>query len=208
MVEEKVLKLVKLIQSHKVRYIPANLRLFIISEKEYLRITNRGINSSWHTDDFGIGETFRCEREHILDLFAKLEFFVNEIIRLKLLGWENPNHQMLEEILEYTDFFSRIKLLNNWGIIDKKLLGLLVETKQTRNGLAHKWSVDEVNYKGVQLIKNFEKFKEDMKLIWKGLLECYKGEQEKIDFDKLIKELEDLNSQEPDTQHPKSNTLK
>lgn len=203
MVEEKIERVMRLIQSHRTRHLPANLRIFLISEKEHLRITYRGINFSWHTDDFGIGETFKYERGEILDLFSKLEFFVNEIIRLKLLGWENPNHQMLEGILENIDFFSRIKLLESWKIIGNPLKELLLETRQVRNGLAHKWDIREVNYKADTLEKNFKIFKEDMIKIWKELLEVYKEEQGKIDFDKLIKEIEDLNPEETNRNAPK-----
>jgi len=48
----------------------------------------------------------QLDRGKILDIFSKLEFFVNEFIQAELLGLFSPKADYLGDILEYVDFFS------------------------------------------------------------------------------------------------------
>jgi hypothetical protein len=91
------------------------------------------------------------ERGDILDIFSKLEFLVNELIQAKLLSLFSPDASFLEDVLENVDLFSRIRLPQQWGIIGNKLWAIMMNLKQVRNGLAHKWKEAEVNYKGKKI---------------------------------------------------------
>ena len=93
---------------------------------------------------------------------------------------------MLDDILEYVDFFFRIKLLHNWNIFDKsadkEAINIFNELKQVRNGLAHKWKESDVNYKDIKLTENMDQFKQDLEKVWKRLITLYMQEQDgKID---------------------------
>ena len=180
-----------------------NFRLFLLGDKKILRIFNGKTTIITFSDELGLAENLRCDRGNILDLFSKLEFMVNEIIRLKLLGPISENNFMLDAILENVDFFSRIKLLFDWNIIDKETEEYLMKTKQVRNGLAHKWSESEVNYNGkpikLTLLQagrpydggSFNEFKNDMKIILASLWRAYKTEQKNLDLPKLLEPLFD-----------------
>ncbi|MGO8761056.1 MAG: hypothetical protein ACLP2P_05420 [Desulfobaccales bacterium] len=177
-------------------YFPSNIRLFLITNENYIRINKRKISITYslETDVFDV-KYLKCERGLILDVFSKIEFLANEIIILKVLGFKLEGEiydksLMLDDILENIDLFSRIKILNKWKIIGNKLFDLLIKTKEVRNGFAHAWDDDEVYYHKKKIKDNFSKFKEDMSSVCSQLLEIYKSLQDKIDFETLINRIE------------------
>lgn len=186
--KEKINELGKLILSGK---FPANLRLFLITDTEYLRIYKGKVEMNHFP--FGFVKGLKLDRGNILDFFSKVEFFINEIIQLKLLGFNSDKYGMLDDVLENVDLFSRIKILNDWKIIDDKLKNKFNETKKVRNGFAHLWSESEIEYQGKPIKETFPKFKSDMEEIWTQLLKIYSVEQKKIDIDKLLTEIKALN---------------
>jgi len=190
--EDKFNELIKIIFSS--RKLPSNLRLFLITEKEYIRIYYGRITTSHFAEEYGFIRSLRFERGDILDMFSKLEFFVNELFQLKILGPSSDKGFMLDKLLENIDFFSRIRLLKEFGIIDGVLFNLLMQAKQVRNGFAHAWDENEVIYKGGLIKAKFLEFKQDMEKVWKNLLDIYKTEQEKIDIQGIINQLKELNS--------------
>jgi hypothetical protein len=58
------------------------------------------------------------ERGDILDIFSKLEFLVNELIQAKLLSLFSPDASFLEDVLENVDLFSRIRLPQQWELLE------------------------------------------------------------------------------------------
>lgn len=178
---------------HSVRCLPGE-PLFFINPREYVRVYEGHISTSRSIEDWWSIRNLRCERGPILDLFSKLEFLVNMLIKIKICG-DTPDRSrglMLDELLVNTDLFSRIKLLEKWGIIDKKLSELLMQTKGVRNGLAHAWSESEVQYKGEKLETNFSVFKKDFETIWHTLSGTYATEQERI-LPNVIERIKKLN---------------
>jgi hypothetical protein len=115
----------------------------------------------------------------------------NQLIQAKLLGLFSYNAAQLDDVLEYVDFFSRIKL-QNWNMLDKnadkEIINLLNELKQVRNGLAHRWKETEVNYKGKELTENMSQLRLDLEKVWKKLITLYMQEQD-IKIDEIIDRL-------------------
>ncbi|TKJ44966.1 hypothetical protein CEE35_05790 [Candidatus Aerophobetes bacterium Ae_b3b] len=182
--EDKIKQLAQLILDTKI--VPKSLRLFLIGEDYWVRIYYGAFSIRVGVREYGFVRNLNLERGAVLDIFAKLEFFVNELIQLKLLGPSHKKGQILDDILQYVDFFSRVRFLKEWDIIDNHLSNLLYQTKQVRNGFAHSWSEDEIKYKGKLIKNNFSDFKQDLEEAWRRLVEIYKKEQEKIDIDKFI----------------------
>ena len=191
--DKKVLELSKAIINAKK--FPQNLRLFLITETQFIRLYYGKLNASIWGEGSSYVKSLRLDRGQILDLFSKLEFFINEFILLRILGPNSPKGLLLDDILENVDFFSRIRILNKWNVIDNALLGLLLQTKQVRNGFAHAWDESEVMYKAKPIRKMFAQFKKDMEQIWKKLLEIYKIEQAKIDIESIIRQLKEENEE-------------
>ena len=189
----KLRELVDIIK--KSDYFPIDIRLFLITDENYIRIFRRKISITYSldTDVFHLG-FLRCDRGLILDVFSKIEFLVNEIMILKVLGFKLEGEVydkslMLDDILDNIDLFSMVRILNKWNIVDNNLLNLLIQTKQVRNGFAHAWDTDEVFYRGKKIKDNFPKFKEDVSRVCSQLLEIYKSLQDKIDFEILINKI-------------------
>ena len=163
---EEVIKLLNGIEN-----FPENHRLFLITDKSYIRIYYGIITSSWTAEEFYEIRSLRLERGEILELFSKLEFIVNELIQLKILGANSDKGKNLDDILENVDLFSRIRLLNKWGIIDKSVNGKLMHVKQVRNGFAHAWGKEEVRYKGEVITIPWHKINKVKRREYRGNME-------------------------------------
>ena len=107
--EDKVKELAQLILETKV--VPKDLRLFLIGEDYWVRIYYGEFSIRVGASEYEVVSNLNLDRGAILDVFAKLEFFINEVIQLKLLGSGHEKGRMLDAILEYVDFFSRIRFL-------------------------------------------------------------------------------------------------
>jgi hypothetical protein len=175
----------------KSDYFPTNIRLFLITDKSYISIFGRKISTTYPlgTDVFHV-KSLRCDRGLILDVFSKIEFFLNELIILTVLSFKleegiYDKNIMLGDILDNVDLFSKAKILNKWEIFNNELLNLFMQVKQVRNGFAHVWDKDEIIYRGKKIKDNFNKFKEDLSNVCFQLLEIYKSLQGKIDFEAI-----------------------
>lgn len=174
---------------------PLNIRLFLITDENYITMHGKKISITYiqNTDIF-MAEYLKCNRGSILDIFSKIEFLVNEIIILKVLGFKlegdvYDKSLMLDDILENIDLFSRAKILKEWKLIGNKLFDLFIKTKQIRNKFAHTWDINEIDYYGKEIKKNFPKFKEDISNVCSQLLEIYKSLQDKMDFEIIINKI-------------------
>jgi hypothetical protein len=193
--KEEISELFDYLKSSRIRNFPKNLRLFLIDEDAYIWIYKGEL-------EYAIGHNYRVfllnlNRGKILDLFSKLEFIVNEIIQLELLGFNSEKSYLLDDILENVDLFSRIRLLKEWNVIDNTLLNQLMQIKQVRNGFAHAWKIKTVKYKGDLIKKKFGEFRDDMNSIVTNLILIYNSRLEEsanIDSIRNIKrQLQELN---------------
>jgi uncharacterized protein YutE (UPF0331/DUF86 family) len=91
----------------------------------------------------------------------------------------------LEELLENVDLFSRLKFLRSREIIPETTYSLANQMKQVRNGLAHRWNIEEVNFRGRRLKANFTQFQNEFAEVWKSMIEAYEREQQKFDYEKI-----------------------
>ncbi len=173
--------------------IPEDIRMFMITKTMYVRIYRGKATWKLLSEEFEFVKRMKCERGEILDLFSKMEFMVNELIQLNLLGANARDSEKLDDLLAYVDFFGRLKLLKKWGILDNGTVEMLNQTKQVRNGFAHAWGVEEILYKEKPIGKNFETFKKDMEKIWDALVEVYSKEQKKYDVDEIFENIRKYN---------------
>jgi len=132
--------------------------------------------------------TVGFDRGEILDVFSKIEFIVNEIITRVILSAGSSG--FLGDLLNSIDLFTKIRLLNDWSIINNQLFGMLVELKKVRNGFAHNWTIRNVNYRNVNLDNKvgFNKFKKDLNSAWKKLVSIYETHQ--FDLNEMLRDLE------------------
>ncbi len=173
--------------------IPKDIRLFMITKNMYVRIYKGKVNWRLLEEEFEFVRKMKCERGEILDLFSKMEVMVNELIQLNLLGANAKEAEKLDDLLAYVDFFSRLRILGKWGILDNKTVEMLNQAKQVRNGFAHAWGVEEVLYKEKPIGQNFEVFKKDMEQIWKELVGAYSVEQKRYDIPGIFQRIREYN---------------
>lgn len=169
--------------------IPERIRLFMITDKMYVRIYKGKATWKLQEEEFGIVKKLGCERGEILDLFSKMEFLVNELIQLRVLGPNSENAEKMDDILSGLDLFGRVKLLKRWGMLDNKHAEMLNQARQARNGFAHAWGTEEVLYKEKPIEKTFPQFKKDMEEIWEALVAAYSLEQKKYDISGIFEEI-------------------
>jgi len=167
--------------------IPKTIRLFMITKNMYVRVYHGQISWKLLSEDFEFIKKMRCERGEILDIFSKMEFMINELIQLNLLGANSKEADKLDEVLIQIDLFSRLKLLKKWKILNNKTVEKINQTKQVRNSFAHAWGVEDVKYKNKPIKENFEEFKKDMLEIWEDLERIYSIEQKKYDINEIFK---------------------
>jgi len=173
--------------------LPKDLNIFLITEKEYVRVHNGLHSGGVQSEDYGLIKNLKLDRGQILSIFSKLEFLLRELISLKLLEYNAEKRQMMDDILENLRLHQMIEIINEWGIVDNTAKNKLIELKKVRNSFAHSWSKYEVYYEGKPIKSVFEKFKLDFLEVWKILIERYKIEQEKIDIDKIINSIKNIN---------------
>ena len=169
--------------------IPKDIRLFMITKNMYVRIYQGKVTWRLLSEEFEFVKKMKCERGEILDLFSKMEFMINELIQLNLLGANEEGAEKLDDLLAQADFFSRLKLLRKWKSLNNKTVEMLNQAKQVRNGFAHAWGIEEVLYKEKPIEENFETFKKDMEEIWRALVEVYSVEQKKYDIDEIFEKI-------------------
>ncbi|MCP4647662.1 MAG: hypothetical protein GY852_08000 [bacterium] len=158
----------------------------MITEKMYVRIYRGKVAWKLLSEEFEFVRKLKCERGEILDLFSKMEFMVNELIQLRVLGANSDGAEKLDDLLAQVDFFSRLRVLRKWGVLENKTVEMVNQTKQVRNGFAHAWGTEEVSYKEKPIGGNFEVFKKDMEEIWKALVDVYSVEQKKYDVSEIF----------------------
>jgi hypothetical protein len=173
--------------------IPRDIRLFMITEKMYVRMYRGKVTWRLLSEEFEFVRKLECGRGEILDLFSKMEFLVNELIQLQVLGPNSAKAEKLDDVLGHVDFFSRLRMLRRWGLLENKTVEMLNQAKQVRNGFAHAWGTEEVFYKEKPVEENFGEFKRDMEEAWKALIGVYSVEQKKYDVAAIFRRIREEN---------------
>lgn len=117
-----------------------NVRLLFITEKEFVWFFYGSCFSEEGFEDFYFVRNLReINRGRILDLFARLEIVINELIQLHLLGQNAEQTKELDKLLERINLWGRARLLERWNVIDHELFDKIIKVNDVRNKLAHVW---------------------------------------------------------------------
>jgi hypothetical protein len=175
---------------------PREIRLLIISEKQTVRLFEGERFFELTTDIHGHIKSLTKDRGKILEVFSRIEFLINELIKFDILGipdrntdWKKRN-VFEDEILMKIDLKDKIKILKSRGYFDNTLSSKLFDLKEVRNKYAHSWIESRIMYhnKPIESYTNssFHEFMTDMIEVWEKLFEIYKKEQNKINIEDLI----------------------
>src|SRR2546428_5895810 len=169
----------ELIENHKENL--SNVRLLMITPKRWLRVYKGDINRSTQDIDELFSQLQQIDRGRILDICAKMEFLVNEMIQTQVIGYDLSRSYKLDAILENVPFAARLYMLKEWGLFqgyDDGVFHKIKNVMDVRNRLAHQWSPIEAEYRKGSLSENFLKFKDDLKSSLNTLIEIYGKEQD------------------------------
>lgn len=166
--------------------VEARPNLAILAPNEFLFSYKDRLSYSRFVADAGPATGLRPERGSIMDFFVQIEVLVNQILVVKIIG-NGGEVQRFEQVLDAVDLFSKIRLLNEWGLVDNRSKEKLICLKEVRNGYAHNWDTRKISYKGKPVLQNFERFKVDAAEAFEKLIKLYNGGE--IDIDKLSEQM-------------------
>lgn len=195
-VEDKVGKFIQTAFNCK---IPPDLNnLFLISQSQFIRVYNESLHAEEWSQKGMLSSITSPDRGKLLDNFAKFEFFINQLLALKIVEFDYWNRGRIDDLINELNFYNKTKLLKNWGVISSQLKKKIDEVMKVRNQLAHSFDIYEITYNEQPLqidrnLSNFNKFKDDMNEVWKSTIAVYQLEQEKMDIEKLIQRIQEYN---------------
>lgn len=189
-------KLIEIFARVDWRKVPRDLRLLLVLDRTTVRIGDRRRFVEQTTDVYGFVEGLQAERGKILEAFSRLEFIINEILKFELLGvptvdtdWSK--RKFFDEIMNYVDFSNKINWLRERMNLGEKQKQKLHNLRRLRNGYAHIWREDEIQYKNrpIKIKSCFEEFKDDFREVWKSVCDIYRTQQDKIKMNEVISPL-------------------
>jgi len=173
------------------RTIPRDMKFILFNENSILRVAFGNVMNSNSINEIASLGISRYDRGKIISAFTKLENLINEILIIKIIGF-NKSTEAFDNYLSDLTFSQRIKLVKFHGLMDKDTKEKLWNLKEVRNGFAHKWTDMEIYYKGEPIRNAILSFLEDMKFCWNKLKEAYTNSIEDKEIEELIRYLETL----------------
>lgn len=179
------LKIVK-----KQKKVSSTIRLYLIDKNKHYFL-NDGILKNGFDSKLDVSKN----RDNVLSAFSKMAFLFDEIIRLRIVTYSNQNDSKeLLYLLNLVPINRKIRTFLDWGVFGPEYTRDMSRLFEVRNDTVHCVSLDEVNYApknsiSLSSVSGFKKFKTDLEKAWYTLLKIYVLEQEKINWDKLSKEL-------------------
>jgi len=135
------------------------------------------------------------KREKIIEVFSRVEFLVDELIKIHVIGINHPKESDFYSLYDKMGIGSKIRLLNEWGLIDGVFRASLQNLISVRNSVAHDVSLHETTYNGEHIFTardgtQFNNFRADLQNAWATLREIYREKQDQEDWDLLIDQID------------------
>jgi len=174
------MKILDLINNKK---ISPSIRAYIIYKNKHYFVYNGKLE-----DGFDSRQKIEKNRDSVLSIFSKMSFLFDEIIRLRIVGFQNDESgSELLYLLNLVPMNRKIRTLYDWKVFDPKFTQILSRLFDARNSILHCISLDDVRYVpdgDILLSTNsgFKQFSKNLEKAWKDLIEIYKIQQNKIEL--------------------------
>ena len=174
------MKILDLINNKK---ISPSIRAYIIYKNKHYFVYNGKLE-----DGFDSRQKIEKNRDSVLSIFSKMSFLFDEIIRLRIVGFQNDESgSELLYLLNLVPVNRKIRTLYDWKVFDPKFTQILSRLFDARNSILHCISLDDVRYVpdgDILLSTNsgFKQFSKNLEKAWKDLIEIYKIQQNKIEL--------------------------
>jgi len=163
--------------------IPTSIRAYIIYKNKHYFVCDGKLENG-----FDSKQKIEKTRDSVLSKFSKMSFLFDEIIRLRIVGFQNNGSSSeLLYLLNLVPMNRKIRTLYDWKVFDPKFTQILSRLFDARNSIVHCMSLDDVKYvpdEDVSLSTNsgFKQFSKNLEKAWKDLIEIYKIQQNKIEL--------------------------
>jgi len=163
--------------------IPSSIRAYIIYKNKHYFVCDGKLENG-----FDSKQKIEKTRDSVLSKFSKMSFLFDEIIRLRITGFQNDESSSeLLYLLNLVPMNRKIRTLYDWKVFDPKFTQILSRLFDARNSIVHCMSLDDVKYvpdEEVSLSTNagFKQFSKNLEKAWKDLIEIYKIQQNKIEL--------------------------
>ena len=163
--------------------IPTSIRAYIIYKNKHYFVCDGKLENG-----FDSKQKIEKTRDSVLSKFSKMSFLFDEIIRLRITGFQNDGSSSeLLYLLNLVPMNRKIRTLYDWKVFDPKFTQILSRLFDARNSILHCISLDDVRYVpdgDILLSTNsgFKQFSKNLEKAWKDLIEIYKIQQNKIEL--------------------------
>ena len=167
-----------------------DVHFFYIDEQYSLFISKDGASHQEEsTNDHSSVKRVGFDRGELLEIFSKLEFLVNECLRVHFLGLGTTKN--FEYLTQYIDMGHRVKTLYKEGLITKSLSNAIPNIMFVRNQIAHTWQFKDIMYqqKDLEDYDHFVKFKNELELTFSELINTYHSIMKVSDVEQYVNEL-------------------
>ena len=163
--------------------LPPNFRVLFLVGNTQMYVTQYSAMTAFGSS---ISDHLTKKRDRIIEVFTRIEFLVDELMRIHLIGINSPKDKEINDILDGMAIGRKLQFLKKWKLLSKDLQERLKDLIAVRNGVAHDVSLHNVFYKEKRIfavIDNtfFNQFKEDLESTWNELLEVYRQIQNSQD---------------------------
>ena len=174
----------------KKKQFSKNTRLYIIDKDNHYFINDGSLKKG-----FDSKIKISKNRDSVLSAFSKMAFLFDEIIRLRIVGYSNESDSVeLLYLLNLVPINRKIRTFLDWKVFGPEFTRDMSRLFEVRNDTLHCISLNEVSYNPKNKISlssssGFKRFTTDFQRAWKTLLKIYTQQQEKINWENMIKEL-------------------
>ena len=176
--------------ANKKKKLSTKIRLYVIYKQNH-HFINNGVLKTGFDSKLNILNN----RDSILSAFSKMAFIFDELIRLRIVRHSNQQDSSeLLYLLNLVPVNRKIRTFLDWKVFEPEFTRSMSRLFEVRNDVIHHISLDDVNYKpndtvSLSTSKGFKKFKKDLEVAWRDLIEIYILEQNKINWGKLSQEI-------------------
>jgi len=158
---------------------PQDFRILFLVGNSAKYITQHSAMTAFEDN---ISEYLPKNRDKIISVFSRIEFLVDELIKIHIIGINHPHEPEFYSIYDRMGISRKIRLLNEWGVIDGNVRSVLQDLISVRNSIAHDVSLHEATYHNEHIFTardhtEFDNFRADLQNAWKLLREIYREKQ-------------------------------
>jgi len=171
---------------------PQDFRILFLVGNSAKYITQHSAMTAF---DDNISHMLPKKREKIIEVFSRIEFLVDELIKIHVIGINHHRETEFYSLYDRMGIGTKVKLLNGWKVIDGQFRSMLQNLISVRNSVAHDVSLHETTYNNEHIFTaidhtEFDNFRADLQNAWALLREIYREKQEKEDWDLLLTEID------------------